>query len=170
MRIFKTDKLEDIFHTELCDIYDAEKRLTKALPKMAENASDPQLAARFRDHLSETEGQVKRLERVHELLDLKINSETCQAMKGLIAEAEEMIGEAQKGPVRDAAMIAAAQKVEHYEIATYGTLIAQARALGYNGEAISLLEQTLAEEKGADQKLTELAEDHINADAQKQAA
>jgi ferritin-like metal-binding protein YciE len=170
MSFLKTDKLEDVFHTELCDILDAEKRLTKALPKMAENASDPQLASGFRDHLAETEAQVSRLERIHEILDMKIKSESCDAMKGLVHEADELIGGTAKGPVRDAAMIAAAQKVEHYEIATYGTLISLARTLNYGSEVTSLLETTLEEEKGADVKLSALAEDHINDNAMRQAA
>lgn len=170
MSFLKTDKLEDVFHTELCDIYDAEKRLTKALPKMAENASDPQLAQGFRDHLSETEAQVARLERVHEILDMKIKSEACEAMKGLVHEAEELMGGTEKGPVRDAAMVAAAQKVEHYEIATYGTLISLAKTLNYGAEVTNLLEQTLQEEKATDEKLSILAEDHINDNAMRQAA
>jgi ferritin-like metal-binding protein YciE len=169
MSFLKTDKLEDVFHTELCDILNAEKQLTKALPKMADNASDPQLATGFRQHLTETEGQIARLERIHEILDLKIKSETCDAMKGLIHEAEELIGGTAKGPVRDAAMIAAAQKVEHYEIATYGTLISLAKTLGFT-EAVDLLVQTLEEEKATDEKLTSLAETRINGDAMRQAA
>jgi ferritin-like metal-binding protein YciE len=170
MSFLKTDKLEDVFHTELCDILNAEKQLTKALPKMADNASDPELAAGFRNHLTETEGQISRLERIHEILDMKVKAETCDAMKGLIHEADELIGGTAKGPVRDAAMIAAAQKVEHYEIATYGTLIALSKTLGYSNEVVSLFEQTLSEEKAADEKLSSLAEGHINQDAMRQAA
>ena len=169
MSFLKTDKLDDVFHTELCDILNAEKQLTKALPKMAENASSPQLAAGFTTHLAETEGQIVRLERIHEMLDLKIVNQKCDAMQGLIHEAEELMGSTAEGPVRDAAMIAAAQKVEHYEIASYGTLVALAKTLGHSAAA-NLLEESLGEEKATDAKLSELAEGGINENAMRAAA
>ena len=169
MSFLKTDKLQDVFHSLLCDILNGEKQLTKALPKMADNASSPQLGAGFSAHLTETEGQIVRLERIHEMLDLKIKHEKCDAMKGLIHEAEELMGSTEKGPVRDAAMIAAAQKVEHYEIASYGTLVAMAKTLGHVAAA-NLLEESLNEEKATDIKLSQMAEGRINEDAMRFAA
>lgn len=161
--------LEDLFQDELFDIYDAEQRLTKALPKMADKASNPQLAKGFEDHLEETEGHVRRLEKVFESLGIKPKKEKCEAMTGLIAEAEELIKHTSEGSVRDAAMITAAQKVEHYEIATYGSLIALADALGH-AEASAILAETLDEEKSADRKLSEIAESGVNSDALQEAA
>ena len=165
----KIKTLEDFFVHELSDIYNAEKQLTKALPKMAEAASDPALANAFKSHLKETEGQVERLEKVFDICDLKDHREKCEATEGLVKEAKEIIDDTEEGPVRDAALIASAQKVEHYEIATYGTLCAIAKKLGHM-EAAELLEQTLEQEKGADQKLNQLAQGEINDEALRQAA
>lgn len=161
--------LEDLFHDELFDIYNAEQQLTKALPKMAEKATNPDLADGFRMHLGETEGQIERLDRVFALLDIDVKKETCEAMKGLLKEGEELMKHAAEGSVCDAAMIAAAQKVEHYEIASYGTLVALAKILGHN-DAARILQETLDEEKATDEKLSELAEDHVNEQALRQAA
>ena len=160
--------IEELFQNELFDIYDAEKQITKALPKMAEKASDRELAQGFQTHLKETEGQIKRLEKCFQLLGVEAEKETCEATQGLLKEGEQLMKEVEKGPVLDAALISAAQKVEHYEIATYGTLITWAQQLGFD-EVADLLEETLDEEKATDEKLSDLAEDHVNEDAQKAA-
>lgn len=165
----KIKTLEDFFVHELSDIYNAEKQLTKALPKMAKAASNPELVKAFESHLTETEGQIERLDRVFEVTGLKKHSEKCEATEGLVDEAKQVIDDTEEGPVRDAALIACAQKVEHYEIATYGTLCALAEKLGQL-EAKRLLEQTLNQEKASDQKLNELALRDINSDAMRQAA
>lgn len=157
--------MEELFQDELFDIYDAEQQITKALPKMAEKATDKELASGFKTHLKETEGQIKRLEKCFKLLGIEAEKETCEATKGLLKEGEQLMKEVEQGPVLDAALIAAAQKVEHYEIATYGTLITWAQSLGYD-EVADLLEETLDEEKSTDEKLSELAEDHVNEQAQ----
>ena len=159
-----SSKLEKLFEDELKDIYWAEKALTKALPKMQKNASSPELAEAIEAHLAETEQQVTRIEQVFEMLDKKATSKKCEAMDGLIKEAEELMDESDEGVMRDAAIISAAQKVEHYEIASYGTLRAFAETLGLN-EIAALLEQTLEEEKNADKKLTEVAVTAINLEA-----
>lgn len=158
------DSLECLFIDQLQDIYDAEQRLTNALPKMAEAASDAQLRGAFRHHLTETRNQVERLEKVFEKLGKKAESKTCEAMKGLIAEGEEMINAKGDERVRDAALIAAAQRVEHYEIAAYGTVRNLAQRLGHD-EIASLLQETLEEEGAADHKLTEIAEASVNPQA-----
>lgn len=156
--------LRDLFEHGLKDIYWAEKQLTKTLPKMAKNATDPALVKAFNSHLAETEKHVTRLEQVFEAIDVKPVAKKCDAMEGLIKEGEHIIEETEAGVVRDAGIIAAAQKVEHYEIATYGTLHAFALTLGEE-EAASLLEQTLNEEKHADVALTEIAMADINVEA-----
>jgi ferritin-like metal-binding protein YciE len=161
--------LEELFQDELFDMHYAEEQLIKALEEMAEKASDPKLAQGFRDHKEETEGQKRRIEKVYEVLDIKPKKEVCEAIKGLIAEAKDLISHTKEGPVRDAAMITAAQKVEHYEIASYGSLIALAETLGHS-EAAALLSETLEEERGADRKLNELATGGINEEAMQQAA
>lgn len=148
--------LEDLFLHELSDIYSAEKQLTKALSKLARASSDKQLAQVFESHLEETRGQVERIDQVVEALGLRLKRVKCAAMEGLVEEGSEVIEEIDKGPVLDAALIAAAQKVEHYEIASYGTLLALARQLEYSA-AEPLLSATLAEEKSADEKLTQLS-------------
>ncbi|HEX6225507.1 MAG TPA: ferritin-like domain-containing protein [Chryseolinea sp.] len=157
-------KLEKLFEDELKDIYWAEKALTKALPKMKKNASSAELVDALETHLGETEQHVTRIEQVFEMLEKKATSKKCEAMEGLIKEAEELMEESDEGVMRDAAIISAAQKVEHYEIASYGTLRAFAETLGMN-EIAALLEQTLEEEKNADKKLTEVAVTAINLEA-----
>ena len=156
--------LRKLFEDELKDIYWAEKALTKALPKMAKKATSPELVDAINNHLQETENQVSRLEEVFESIGMKAAAKKCEAMEGLLKEADEIVGEAEEGAVRDSAIISAAQKVEHYEIASYGTLCAFAKTLGEE-EAASLLEETLNEEKMADETLTEIAEASINMEA-----
>lgn len=159
-----TDGLRKLFIDSLKDIYWAEKALTKALPKMAKKATSEDLINTVTDHLLVTEEQVLRLEKIFELIGEKASAKKCEAMAGLIKEGEQIIEETQEGPVRDAGIIAASQKIEHYEIATYGTLAAFAETLSED-EALSLLEQTLQEEKEADTLLTEVAYNNINFEA-----
>jgi ferritin-like metal-binding protein YciE len=156
--------LRELFVDELKDIYWAEKALTEAIPKMIENATSSDLVAALNKHLGETHNQVTRLESVFSSIGEEAETKKCQATAGLIKEAEEIMESTERGVVRDAGIISAAQKVEHYEIATYGTLRTFAQTLGEH-EAMALLQQTLDEEKGADHKLTEIAESHINAEA-----
>lgn len=158
------DGLRELFEDSLKDIYWAEKALTKALPKMAKNATSQNLITAIEDHLTVTKEQVSRLEQVFEIIGKKAQAKKCDAMEGLIKEGESIIEETEAGPVRDAGIIAASQKIEHYEIATYGTLCAFAKTLGEN-EAMELLASTLAEEKEADVTLTEAAYNTINFDA-----
>jgi ferritin-like metal-binding protein YciE len=155
--------LDDLFLNELKDVYDAEKRLIKALPKMAKAAGDPDLEESFLRHAKETQKQVERLERVFKQLKKPARGKACAAMQGLVAEAEELMKQEGDAAVLDAALICAAQKVEHYEIAAYGTLVAWGKRLGNKG-IVDLLETTLAEEKAADEKLTALSE-ALNLDA-----
>ncbi|GGF28553.1 ferritin-like domain-containing protein [Flavobacterium limi] len=156
--------LRELFINSLKDIYWAEKALTKALPKMAKNATSENLVKTINDHLSVTQEQTARLEKVFSLIGEKATAKKCDAMEGLIEEGESIIEETEKGPVRDAGIIAASQKIEHYEIAAYGTLAAFATTLGED-DAVLLLEKTLAEEKEADTLLTEAAYNTINFDA-----
>lgn len=156
--------LRDLFIDGLKDIYWAEKALTKAIPKMIKNATDEDLVGALTDHLEVTKTQITRLEEVFTLIGEKAQGEKCDAMEGLIKEAEGIMEETEMGAVRDAGIIAAAQKVEHYEIATYGSLVAFARTLGEE-EAASLLEETLVEEKEADETLTGVAEASVNSEA-----
>ena len=156
--------LEELFVHDLSDIYSAEKQLTKALPKMARAATNPALIRAFEAHLEETLTQVERIDQMVEVTGIKLKRIKCAAMEGLAEEAKDAIEEIEKGPVLDAALIGAAQKVEHYEIATYGTLVALARQLGYR-KIDGLLQSTLDEEKAADQKLTALAEGGANQEA-----
>lgn len=158
------EDLRELMVDSLKDIYWAEKALTKALPKMAKNAETDKLVQAIEEHLTVTEGQVTRLEEVFQALGEKATAKKCEAMDGLIKEGEEMLKETEPGPVRDAAIISASQKIEHYEIATYGTLVAFAKTLGEE-EAAALLEETLAEEKEADVTLTEAAYNSINFEA-----
>ena len=160
----KLDSLRDLLVEQLQDLYDAEQRLTKALPKMEKAASSPELKAAFRKHLAETEGQVERLEQVFEQLGEKAKKKTCKAIQGLIEEGEETIKEEAEPEVRDAALIAAAQRVEHYEMAGYGTVRSYAKLLKETA-SVKLLEKTLAEEKATDEALTKLAESVINVEA-----
>lgn len=156
--------LRELFVDSLKDIYWAEKALVKALPKMAKNATSDNLISAINDHLTVTEEQVTRLEKVFTAIGEKAVAKKCDAMEGLIKEGESIMEETEVGPVRDAGIIAASQKIEHYEIATYGTLAAFAQTLGED-DAVLLLEQTLAEEKEADNLLTEAAYNTINFDA-----
>lgn len=158
------DGLRELFVDSLKDIYWAEKALVKALPKMAKNATSENLITAINDHLAVTKEQVTRLEQVFEIVGEKATAKKCDAMEGLIKEGEGIMEETQDGPVRDAGIVAASQKIEHYEIATYGTLAAFAKTLGED-EALALLEQTLAEEKEADTLLTEAAYNNINFEA-----
>lgn len=158
------DGLRELFVDSLKDIYWAEKALVKALPKMAKNATSENLITAINDHLAVTQEQVTRLERVFESVGEKASAKKCDAMEGLIKEGEGIIEETEAGPVRDAGIIAASQKIEHYEIASYGTLAAFAQTLGED-EAVQLLQETLAEEKDADKLLTEAAYNTINFDA-----
>jgi len=160
----KIESMRDLLFEQIQDLYDAEQRLTKALPKMAEAASLSELRGAFESHLAETKGQVTRLERIFEELGESPKSTTCDAMKGLIKEGDSMVSDIDKSPLRDAGLIAAANRVEHYEIAAYGSVRAFARILGMD-RAVSLLDQTLNEEKAADQKLTRIAETLINDEA-----
>jgi ferritin-like metal-binding protein YciE len=166
MALFRTElsSLQDLFRNQIEDLYDAEQRLVEALPKMAEAASSPQLKQAFQSHLEETRGHVTRLEQVFEALGQEPKRETCQAMKGLIAEGEEAIKAKGDSAVKDAALIAAAQRVEHYEMAGYGTARTLANQLAHDRPA-SVLQQTLEEEKAADQKLTNIAESSVNTKA-----
>ena len=156
--------LRELFVDELKDIIYAERALVKALPKMAKNASEPKLVAAIEEHVAVTEGQVQRLEQIFELLGESNRGKKCDAMEGLIKEGESIVEETEVGPVRDAGIISASQKIEHYEIASYGTLIAFANTLG-ESEIAALLEATLAEEKDADLILTDSAYNSINFEA-----
>jgi len=154
--------LNELFIDELKDIYWAEQHLTKALPKMAKAATTEELRTAIQNHLSETENHVTRLEQVFESIGERASAKKCEAMAGLIKEGDEIVAETEKGSItRDAGIISAAQKVEHYEIASYGTLKTLASVLGYN-EAAELLNATLQEEKKADETLTQVAESSIN--------
>jgi ferritin-like metal-binding protein YciE len=157
-------QLMELFEDELKDIYWAEKALTKALPKMAKNASNAELVEAIENHLVETEGQIEKLEQVFASIDKKAVAKKCEAMAGLVKEGEEIMKDTKKGPQRDAGIISAAQKVEHYEIASYGTLRTFASVLGLD-EAVQLLDEILDEEKNADSTLTEIAVSTINVKA-----
>lgn len=159
------ESLECLLIDQLQDIYDAEQRLTKALPKMAEAATDTQLKSAFEHHLSETREQVNRLERVFEMIGAEAKTKTCDAMKGLISEGEDMANAKGDDHVRDAALIAAAQRVEHYEMAAYGTLRSLALRMGHD-QAATLLQDTLDEEGTADKTLTQIAQSTVNPQAQ----
>ena len=164
----KLHSLEDLFVEQLRDMFDAEKQLVKALPKMAKAASTDELRHAFEEHLEQTRGHVERLERVFEACGKKARGKTCEAMEGLIEEGADMIDAEADDQVRDAGLIAAAQRVEHYEMAVYGCLHTWARQMD-NHTVADLLEQTLNEEKEADQKLTHIAEGMVNLAAQHQA-
>ena len=160
----KLDNLRKLFVEELRDLYSAENQLVKALPKMAKGASSEDLKQALEDHLEQTQGQVERLEEVFEQLDETPKGKTCKAMKGLVEEGSEILEEDGEDSVVDAGIIAAAQKVEHYEIASYGTVRAWAGLLGEN-EAAELLQETLDEEGEANKLLTKLAQDIVNPEA-----
>ncbi len=163
----KVDTVEKLFVQELKDLYSAENQITKALPKMAKAATSPELRTAFEAHLKETEGQIKRLERVFEILAKTPAGKTCKGMKGLLEEGAEVMEESPKGEVRDAAMISAAQRVEHYEIAGYGTVRSYAELLG-KSEAVKLLQETLDEVGATDKKLTQISK-KVNTQAQRAA-
>ena len=158
------NSLGDLFVVQLQDLYDAEQRLTQALPKMAEAASNSTLKTAFQSHLRETESHVAQLEKIFGVMGMNADRETCQAMKGLIAEGEDAIGASGDAAVRDAALIAAAQRVEHYEIAGYGTVRTLALQLGREDIA-ETLQKTLDEEGACDKKLTKIAESSVNVGA-----
>jgi ferritin-like metal-binding protein YciE len=153
--------LHDAFVDELRDAYDAEKQLLKALPKMAKAASSPELRSAFESHLEETRGQVKRLEQVFETIDEPAKGKHCDGIAGIIEEGKSVMEEDFDDATMDACLIAGGQRAEHYEMAAYGTLVAWAQAMGHN-EAAMLLQETLDEEKAADEKLSDLAEGGIN--------
>jgi ferritin-like metal-binding protein YciE len=159
-----TGTLHDAFLDELRDTYDAEKQLTKALPKLAKAATSPDLRAAFEEHLEQTRGQIERLEQVFESLEEKVRGKHCDGIAGIIEEGKSIMEEAFDDTTMDACLIAAGQRAEHYEMAAYGTLVAWARGMGHT-EAATLLQETLDEEKAADKKLTSLAEGGINQDA-----
>jgi ferritin-like metal-binding protein YciE len=157
----KITTMETLFLDEIRDLYDAEKQLTKALPEMAKAASSVQLRDAFAEHLEQTQAQVRRLEQIFEALGEKPTGKKCAAMTGLVKEGNEIVSASNETPVRDAGLIAAAQKVEHYEISGYGSARTHAGILGNDG-AVRLLEETLFEEKEANERLTELARYVIN--------
>jgi ferritin-like metal-binding protein YciE len=153
--------MDDLFVHNLRDIFYAEQQILKSLPEMIENATEPQLKQGLESHLRETRGQVERLKQVFRMHGAEPSGVDCPAIDGIIEEAEDVTGEVEDSNVLDAAIIAAAQAVEHYEIARYGTLIAWAKQLGRN-DCASVLQQNLEEEKAADRKLTQLAESKVN--------
>ena len=158
------DSLKELYVEELKDLYNAENQLLKALPRMAKKASSADLKAAFEEHLGQTEGQVNRLEKIFKALGEKPTGKTCKAMKGLVEEGKEIIDEDGDESVLDAALIGAAQKVEHYEIASYGTARTFASLLGED-DAVAALQKTLDEEAATDKKLTALAESLVNPEA-----
>jgi len=166
MGLFSKDikNMNDLFVHTLRDIYYAEKQIVKALPDMVEKSSDPQLKQGFQTHLRETENHVKRLEQVFQLIGHKAQGVDCPAIDGILEEANDVAGEVDKKSVLDAALIAAAQAVEHYEMTRYGTLISWAKELGRK-DCVTLLQQTLDEEKATDKKLTAMAESQVNRQA-----
>jgi ferritin-like metal-binding protein YciE len=157
------ESLQELFLDELKDLYSAEKQITRALPKMAKAATSPKLKEAFQSHLEETNGQIERLETIFEMLQKKGTGKTCEGMKGVLAEGSEVLGETKKGDLRDSALITAAQRVEHYEMAGYGGVREYAKLLGQK-EIMALLDQTLKEEEAADKKLTMIAKE-VNAAA-----
>lgn len=158
------ETMNDLFLDEIRDLYDAEKQLTKALPKMAKAAATPELKAAFENHLQQTQGHVDRLEEIFETLGEKGTGKKCAAMAGLIKEGEAIVGETDEGSLRDAGIIVAAQKVEHYEMSGYGSARTHAVILGHR-EIASRLEETLREEKAADRKLNDIALTLVNVEA-----
>lgn len=168
--IMKTQKtLENLFYEHLKDIYYAEKKILKALPKMAKGAHSEKLSLAFEKHLEETQGQVERLEQIFEILGKRAQGKTCPAIDGILEEGEEILEEYKDSPALDAGLVAAAQAVEHYEITRYGTLKRWAETLGLR-EAVRLLDETLKQESKTDEDLTRLAESGLNAQAIKKAA
>ncbi len=162
-------QLDELFHDTLKDIYYAEKKILSALPKMAKAAQNDDLRAAFEKHKTETEGQIDRLEQVFQLIEQKPQGKKCAAIEGILEEGQEIIKEYKGSPALDAGLVSAAQAVEHYEIARYGTLRTWAEELGLN-QAMKLLQQTLDQEEATDRALTELAESVVNQEAQAEAA
>ena len=162
-------QLDELFHDTLKDIYYAEKKILSALPKMAKAAQNDDLRAAFEKHKTETEGQIDRLEQVFQLIEEKAQGKKCAAIEGILEEGQEIIKEYKGSPALDAGLVSAAQAVEHYEIARYGTLRTWAEELGLN-QAMKLLQQTLDQEEATDQALSELAESVVNQEAQAEAA
>ena len=160
----KLNTLSDLLHQELKDLYSAENQLLKALPKMAKAATNEELQTGFEEHLEQTKGHVERLEKSAKILGVKLTGHTCKAMEGLVEEGAEMIDEDAEDTVRDAGLIGAARRVEHYEMAGYGTAQALAQALGH-ADVAELLGETLEEERETEEKLTDLAESAILPDA-----
>jgi ferritin-like metal-binding protein YciE len=163
-KVMAMDTLSDLMEDELKDLFSAENQLLKALPKMAKKASSASLKDAFTSHLNETEGHVKRLEQIGKMMGIKLTGKTCKAMKGLIEEGKEVLEEDGEPSLIDAALIGAAQRVEHYEMAAYGTTRAMAHSLGQS-EIASLLQQTLDEEGAADKKLTKIATKEVLVEA-----
>lgn len=163
MGLFTRDikTMDDLFVHQLQDVYYAEKQILKALPKMIDKATSPELKAGFKQHLTETEGQVERLERVFRMHGAEPKAVDCPAIDGIVKETNEVAGEIADKEVLDAALIASAQAVEHYEMTRYGTLVAWARQLGRE-DCAAVLQQTLDEERATDEKLTRLAESSVN--------
>ncbi len=159
----KLENLQSLFVEQLRDLYDGEKQITKALPKLIEKANNPELKDALQEHLDVTNEQINRLDQIFQILGEKASGETCKGMKGVLAEGDSVVGNTEDKSVRDASIIASAQRVEHYEIAGYGTVRTYAKLLGKNDIA-NLLEQTLQEEKEADQTLSEIAES-VNVEA-----
>jgi ferritin-like metal-binding protein YciE len=151
----KHESLNDMLLEELKDVYDAEQQITKALPKMAKAATSPELKAAFEEHLEMTKGQVERLKQAFEMIGKKASGKTCKGMQGLIQEGQEHIEEHEKSPLLDVALVGAAQRVEHYEIAAYGTICAMSDAMGQT-QLSQLLHETLEEEKQTDERLTRI--------------
>jgi ferritin-like metal-binding protein YciE len=151
------DTIEKLFVEELKDLYSAENQITKALPKMAKAAKSNELRSAFEHHLKETEGQIQRLDQVFEILGASPKGKTCDGMKGVLEEGTHMLDETKEGDVRDVALISAAQRVEHYEMAAYGTVRSYAERLG-KSQVVQLLQKTLEEEKAADKKLTDISQ------------
>jgi ferritin-like metal-binding protein YciE len=164
----RLESLRDLYINELRDVLDAERQIIKALPKMIKGCSSEECQSAFEEHLEVTHGQVERLERIFDLLGQKAKGRSCPGMRGIIEEGKEILEEDATGAVKDAALIAAAQRVEHYEIAAYGTLCAYAKELGFKDQ-LQLLLKTLQEEKETDEKLTGLAESAVNVEAVRQA-
>ena len=164
-----TKTMNDLLLTVMQDVYYAERQILKALPKMAKATSSEDLKGALTLHREETQGQVERLQKAFESLGKRARGQTCEAINGLIEEGEEVIEEVPQGPVRDAGILACAQAVEHYEMARYGTIVAWAKAVGAD-EVVTLMQETLEEEKKTDSLLNQLAQRSINREAVKQAA
>lgn len=159
----KLENLQSLFVEQLRDLYDGEEQITKALPKLIEKSTNPELRDALQEHLEVTREQIRRLDQIFQILGEKASGETCKGMKGVLAEGDGVVSDAKEDAVRDATIIASAQRVEHYEIAGYGTVKTYAKLLGKNDIA-NLLDQTLQEEKDADKTLSEIA-DSVNIEA-----